>query len=94
VNDYKVRVGAQIRRARNRHGWSQNELARRTGIPELTGSQVSRWERGEAMPNPRNFEALERALGIKLIPDGDDDDSETSWSAAWLSELLPAPHPA
>lgn len=74
MNGYRVRVGRRIRRERKARGWSQNELARRTGIPEITSTQVSRWERGEAMPDETNFAALEQAFGVKLIPDDDDDE--------------------
>lgn len=68
---YRKRIGAQIARERQRHGWSQHELALRMAIPKLTSSQISRWERGIVMPNEANFDALERALGVKLIPDGE-----------------------
>jgi transcriptional regulator with XRE-family HTH domain len=94
VNDYKVRVGAQIRRARRRHGWSQNELARRTGILELTSSQISRWERGEVMPMPHNLETLERALGVKFVPDDDNDDNDDDEANSSAARLPPEPLPA
>jgi ribosome-binding protein aMBF1 (putative translation factor) len=69
MRDYRERIGCLIRRERQDHGWSQNELARRMQIPEMTGTQISRWETGSALPNPRNFGALETALGVLLIPD-------------------------
>ena len=72
VGDYKARIGRRIARARQQRGWSQHELARRTGIPKITSQQISRWERGKHMPTSENFEALERALGVKLIPTNDD----------------------
>jgi len=71
VTTPRERVGARIRRERERRGWSQNELARRTGIDTLTGGQISRWETGKAMPEDRYFEALEQTLGARLIPDDD-----------------------
>lgn len=52
-----------LRRARERAGLSQNELARRAGL--AAGGRVSRWERGEARPrNPRTLHTLAQALGI------------------------------
>ena len=36
---------------------------------KLTGTQVSRWERGQQMPSPDNFHAIERALGARLVGD-------------------------
>lgn len=67
-DDYRVRLGRLIRQARESHGWSQHELARRMDAGVTADSQVSRWERGVQMPNPDHFAELERVLGRQLIP--------------------------
>jgi ribosome-binding protein aMBF1 (putative translation factor) len=69
--DYRVRLGRLIRQAREARGWSQHELAlrMRPNDRKLTGTQVSRWERGQQMPSPDNFRAIERALGARLVGD-------------------------
>jgi transcriptional regulator with XRE-family HTH domain len=68
--DYRVRLGRLIRQAREARGWSQHELAlRMRDDRKLTGTQVSRWERGQQMPSPDNFRAIERALGARLVGD-------------------------
>lgn len=43
--------GAQLRRERELHGWSQAEVASRIGAP--SPFHVSRWERGVVVPSPR-----------------------------------------
>jgi transcriptional regulator with XRE-family HTH domain len=67
--DIRVRIGQRIRAARMDAGYSQNELARAlsaAGMPTITSDQISRWERGLAMPRPTSFRALERVLGVAL----------------------------
>ena len=55
--------GDALRRARDRAGLSQNELARRVGL--AAGDRISRWERGEARPrSPRTLHNVARALGV------------------------------
>lgn len=55
--------GDALRRARERAGLSQNELARRVGL--AAGDRISRWERGEARPrSPRTLHNVARALGV------------------------------
>jgi len=55
--------GEALRRARERAGLSQNELARRVGL--AAGDRISRWERGEARPrSPRTLHDVARALGV------------------------------
>ena len=55
--------GAALRRARERAGLSQNELARLAGF--AGGDRVSKWERGEARPrSPRALHALSQALDV------------------------------
>jgi transcriptional regulator with XRE-family HTH domain len=58
---FRRRVGARIRKLRIEHGLSQRELARVLG--EVDSGQVSRWERGEALPSVPHLEALARAFG-------------------------------
>jgi transcriptional regulator with XRE-family HTH domain len=66
LTDYRKRLGVRIRAERKLRGWTQHELARQMGAPELTGQQVSRWERG-ALPSPRYFDLLEVAFGTQLL---------------------------
>jgi transcriptional regulator with XRE-family HTH domain len=62
---FKEGVGRRIRTAREHAGLSQNELAHLLpGAP--AASQVSRWERGEAMPGPENLQALARVLRVSI----------------------------
>lgn len=50
-----------LREARDRRGWSLDQVARRSGLHKST---VSRLERGETEPSLRTAEALEVALGL------------------------------
>ncbi|MGA9112918.1 MAG: helix-turn-helix transcriptional regulator [Candidatus Dormiibacterota bacterium] len=52
---------ATIRQLREAAGLTQAELARRVGVQT---SQVSRWERGVAVPTARNARRLGRRLGV------------------------------
>lgn len=51
----------RLRTERERHGWSQAELARRTGIHPTT---LSRLEAGKVFPYPGWKARLARALGV------------------------------
>ncbi|MCK4327530.1 MAG: TIGR00270 family protein [Candidatus Diapherotrites archaeon] len=53
-----------IRDARGKHGWKQEELARK--INETT-SVVTHLEKGKLSPSKKLAEKLEKTLGIKLI---------------------------
>lgn len=53
----------QIRRLRERHGWTQAELAGRLGTDAVT---VSRWERGVSNPRPSAVMHLNR---LRASPD-------------------------
>ncbi len=80
--------GDALRRARERAGLSQNELARRTGL--AAGNRVSRWERGEARPRtPRDLHAIAQALGVDardlLVPPKNGPDLRWLRFAAGLS---------
>lgn len=54
-------IADAIRRARERMGWSQSELARRIGVSKTA---VSKWEEGTTAPNRNRIELVARALGI------------------------------
>ena len=60
-----------LRRARERAGLTQHELARRVGV--AGGERVSMWERGAAQPRPELLPPLAAALGLApadlLVPD-------------------------
>jgi len=60
AGDYRQRVGARIRRAREAAGLSQTQLAQRVGVAD---KQVSRWEHGQ-QPRPGRLEAIADALGV------------------------------
>ena len=69
---HRAYVGAQIKKGRQRLGISQEELAKRAGIPQ---SHVCRLETGKHAPTYRTIEKLAQALGItpaKLDPGFDD----------------------
>jgi Zn-dependent peptidase ImmA (M78 family)/DNA-binding XRE family transcriptional regulator len=54
---------ARLRLARELHGWSQAELARKLG---LTPAAVSQFESGAAKPSPETCEQLGRQLGVPV----------------------------
>ena len=60
--DIKTLV-ANIRRARERHQWSQAELAKRVGIAQ---SHISRLERGEKGVSAENLSVIARTLDTAL----------------------------
>lgn len=63
--EYKARVGARIRQAREAKGWTQSRLARE--LPEsVDGPSVSRWENAKVAPGPDYLEALALALDVDL----------------------------
>ena len=57
-----VRLGADVRRRRERHGLSQAALAAAVGRDRTT---VCRWEAGERLPTVPALLALARALGCE-----------------------------
>lgn len=75
---YAVELGHSLKRHRNAHGLSQEQLAYEAGLSRYT---YQKFEKGESMPgtpaNPslRNIMALAQALGVSL------------------DELLPTPWP-
>ena len=59
-------VGCNIRKYRNKKGWTQEQLARELGISLNT---VQRWESGKNKPSPLALEKLQKILDNVL--DGD-----------------------
>jgi len=55
------RHGRRLRALREAKGWSQGELARRTGV---TRASISYLEKGERSGHVATFRAIARALGI------------------------------
>lgn len=62
-DEFNVRVGRAIRRARHDHGWTQVELAERAG---LSSNYVARLERGELGPSLRVALRICEAVGVGL----------------------------
>ncbi|WP_308209063.1 helix-turn-helix domain-containing protein [Actinoallomurus purpureus] len=57
-------LGCSVRALREDKGWSQTELARRTG---MTQSAVARFESGGTVPTLPVLERLAHALGVELV---------------------------
>ena len=55
--------GNRVRLARQRLGWSQGELSRRTGLRTET---ISRGETGEVRMSRKTIEAVAEALGVSI----------------------------
>lgn len=53
----------RIREYRERLGWSQNELSRRSGVPQ---SAISRYEAGEQEPGYSRLKRIAKALGVSV----------------------------
>lgn len=51
------RIGGRIRELRTEAGWTQEKLARQLS-GNRTGSEVSRWERGEVKPRDETVEEI------------------------------------
>lgn len=56
-------VGKKIVTLRNRENITQDELARRVGV---TRQAISKWERGEGLPDLYNITLLAKALGVTV----------------------------
>ena len=52
-----------LRQLRQERGWSLLDVARRLGVSE---SIVSRWERGERVPQPANQQRLAEFFGVSV----------------------------
>ena len=78
-----ARIGARIRMAREARGLSQNALARLIPADPVSGSYVSRWERGENRPSPEHLELVASALDVTVAwLNADDDEDEPAARAA------------
>jgi transcriptional regulator with XRE-family HTH domain len=55
-------LGSRIKQSRERLGWSQNELARRSGVPQPLLSQLEAGQRDSMTTD--NAKRLARALGV------------------------------
>jgi transcriptional regulator with XRE-family HTH domain len=58
-------IGERIKRCRERIGWTQDQLARHTDNPSITGNAISRWERGQVMARTTSLEHLAAAMGVE-----------------------------
>ncbi len=59
----KIKTGQLIKDARNKKGYTQQELGDIVGV---TNKAVSRWENGESFPDVAVLESLAAALDIKI----------------------------
>jgi len=57
-------IGRTLAALRVAHGWTQAELGERTGMDK---SQISRYERDEEQPGPRNLQRLAEALHLDPV---------------------------
>ena len=53
--EIRKKIGEEIRRIRQNNGWTQEELAKKTGY---TQDIISRWESGKISPNLLSFSKL------------------------------------
>src|SRR4051812_13557697 len=56
------KFGETVRRARQAHGWNQEDLAKRVGMSQRA---VSNWERGVAEPDDAVKDRVLDALGVR-----------------------------
>jgi DNA-binding XRE family transcriptional regulator len=91
-------IGARIRAARMRHGWSQDDLASRCGIAR---ANVARLEAGRHQPLLQTVRRVSRALGLGIgellvepsyQPAGEDERWLSGGVAEWGSSLRRADH--
>ena len=57
-------IGRNVRRLRERQGWSQNELARRSGVSQPFVNQLESGRSAQAQASV--LQALARALGVTV----------------------------
>lgn len=59
----KYRIGANIAAYRKRLGWTQAGMAERLNYSDKA---VSKWERGESVPDVLTLDALAREFGVTV----------------------------
>ncbi len=62
MNPLKQVIGDHVKRLRIAKGWSQSDLARRSGFDE---SYIGVVERGQANPSLSTLDAVAEALGVE-----------------------------
>lgn len=65
----KERVVERLVQLREQHSLSQEQAAQKVGV---TSRQWQRWEAGESMPYPRNFDLIAQRFGISVVEFFDD----------------------
>ena len=63
-NDFKVRLGRQLLNARRRHGWTLNDVARRT---TRQPGRLSEIENGKANSTIDSLAEVGEAVGLALV---------------------------
>lgn len=77
-----LKLGEEIRRAREEKHLSQEDLAEQLGVSRQA---VSKWENGTALPQGINREMLNRILGLKVMQETEEadgtalDEKHTGW---------------
>lgn len=61
--DYKAEIGRRIKVAREKRGWSLQDLSQATK-PPLSKSRIGNYEQGKRMPGPAEANTLAAALGV------------------------------
>src|SRR5579863_7276120 len=56
-------TGSQLKQERERHGWSQEHVAKHIGSTQVT---ISRWEKGISVPGPYYRQKLSELFGRSL----------------------------
>lgn len=69
-----LKLGEEIRRAREEKHLSQEDLAEQLGVSRQA---VSKWENGTALPQGINREMLNRILGLKVMQETEEADGTT-----------------
>lgn len=63
MNSSKKNIASNLRFLRNRHGWSQEQVAEKIGV---TRQAVAKWENGDTLPDIPNCEALADLYDVSL----------------------------
>ena len=72
-------IGERLREARRRKVWTQEDLARESGVPVVTISRIEN-DRQEHQPRPSTIRRLAGALGVEpaWLLLGDDGDGKAA----------------